>query len=119
MLQFYYDFVDVFVDHRDFQYCAIDTDSAYIALSADTLEEVIKPDLRQVYAEPSVGTGSRLLRQQNIDVIVFGDLVGSPVDPLAAELFFLPETVVGLPENQGEDTVHPGQWLSSEADVGM
>jgi hypothetical protein len=49
MLQFYYDFVDVFVDHRDFQYCAIDTDSAYIALSAVTLEEVIKPDLRQVY----------------------------------------------------------------------
>jgi hypothetical protein len=49
MLQFYYDFVDVFVDHRDFQYCAIDTDSAYIALSADTLEEVINPNLRQLY----------------------------------------------------------------------
>ena len=49
MLEFYYDFVDVFVDRRDFQYCAMDTDSAYIALSGDTLEEVIKPDLRQVY----------------------------------------------------------------------
>ena len=49
MLQFYYDFVDVFVDRRDFQYCAMDTDSAYIALSADTLEEVIKLDLRQLY----------------------------------------------------------------------
>jgi hypothetical protein len=49
MLHFYYDFVDVFVDRRDFQYCAMDTDSAYIALSADTLDEVIKPDLRQLY----------------------------------------------------------------------
>ena len=49
MLQLYYDFVDVFVDRRDFQYCAMDTDSAYIALSADTLEEVIRPDLRQLY----------------------------------------------------------------------
>jgi hypothetical protein len=49
MLQFYYDFVDVFVDHRDFQYCAMDTDSACMALSAETLEEVIKPDLGQVY----------------------------------------------------------------------
>ena len=49
MLQFYYDFVDVFVDRRDFQYCA-NTDSAYMVLSAETLEEVIKPDLRQVYA---------------------------------------------------------------------
>jgi hypothetical protein len=49
MLQFYYDFVDVFVDRRDFQYCAMDTDSAYIPLSAETLKEVIKPDLCQVY----------------------------------------------------------------------
>ena len=36
MLQFYYDFIDVFVDHRDFQYCSMDTDSAYMALSTDT-----------------------------------------------------------------------------------
>jgi hypothetical protein len=43
MLEFYYDFMDVFVDRRDFQYCAMDTDSAYMALSATSLEEVIKP----------------------------------------------------------------------------
>jgi hypothetical protein len=43
--------------------------------------------------ETSVGTGSGLLRQQNIHVLFFGDLVGSLVDPLAAELVFLPETV--------------------------
>ena len=49
MLQFYYDFMDVFVDHRDFQYCSMDIDSAYMALSADTLEEVVKPHLRQKY----------------------------------------------------------------------
>jgi hypothetical protein len=46
--------------------------------------------------ETSVGTGSGLLRQQNIHVLVFGDLVGSLVDPLAAELVFLPETVVKI-----------------------
>ena len=49
MLEFYYDFMDVFVDHRDFQYCSMDTDSAYMALSADSLEEVIKPELKQRY----------------------------------------------------------------------
>jgi hypothetical protein len=48
MLEFYYDFMDVFVDRSDFQYCSM----------------------------------------------VFGDLVGSLVDLLAAELVFLPETVV-------------------------
>jgi hypothetical protein len=43
MLEFYYDFMDVFVDRSDFQYCAMDADSAYMALSATSLEEVIKP----------------------------------------------------------------------------
>jgi hypothetical protein len=49
MLEFYYDFMDVFVDRSDFQYCAMDTDSAYMALSATSLEEVIKPDMQQRY----------------------------------------------------------------------
>jgi hypothetical protein len=49
MLQFYYDFMEVFVVHPDFQYCSMDTDSAYMALSTDTLEEVVKPHLRQKY----------------------------------------------------------------------
>jgi len=49
MLEFYYDFMDTFVDRRDFQYCCMDTDSAYMALSADSLEEVFKPELKQRY----------------------------------------------------------------------
>ena len=49
MLEFYYDFMDTFVDRRDFQYCCMDTNSAYMGLSADSLEEVIKPKLRQRY----------------------------------------------------------------------
>ena len=49
MLEFYYDFMDVFVDHRDFQYCSMDTDSAYMTLFVDSLEEVIKPELKQRY----------------------------------------------------------------------
>ena len=47
MLEFYYDFMDVFVDRSDFQYCSMDTDSTYMALSATSLEEVIKPDMQQ------------------------------------------------------------------------
>jgi hypothetical protein len=33
MLQFYYDYLDVYVDRADFAYCEMDTDSAYMALS--------------------------------------------------------------------------------------
>ena len=46
MLSFYFDFIDVFVDRSDFEYCQMDTDSAYFAISGDTLEDVIKPSMR-------------------------------------------------------------------------
>ncbi|KAI8484950.1 hypothetical protein Bbelb_373570 [Branchiostoma belcheri] len=49
MLEFYYDFMIKFVDPSDFQYCEMDTDSAYIAFSAYRLEDVIKPSMRDEY----------------------------------------------------------------------
>ena len=45
MLQFYYDFLDKYIDRRDYQLNQIDTDSMYFALSYDTLEEAVKPEL--------------------------------------------------------------------------
>jgi len=45
MLQFYYDYQDVYVDRGDFAYCEMDTDSAYMALSGPTFTSVVKPDL--------------------------------------------------------------------------
>ena len=47
MLEFYYDFIDIFVDRRDYQYCEMDTDSAYFAISGDSLEAVIKPHMKE------------------------------------------------------------------------
>ncbi|XP_071834987.1 uncharacterized protein [Apostichopus japonicus] len=49
MLQFYYDFMLKFVDVRDFEYCEMDTDSAYLAISGDSLESVIKPGMRSEF----------------------------------------------------------------------
>ena len=49
MLEFYYDFLLEFVDKTDFQMCEMDTDSAYIAISAEYLEDVIKPHMRNRY----------------------------------------------------------------------
>jgi hypothetical protein len=45
MLQFYYDFVDFYFDRSDFQYCEMDTDSAYIAFSSENLDKLVKPHL--------------------------------------------------------------------------
>ena len=41
MLQFYYDFVDRYVERPLFQYCEMDTDSAYIALAGESIEDLV------------------------------------------------------------------------------
>ena len=46
MLEFYYDFLDRYVDRRDFQRIQMDTDSNYMAISADKFEDIVHPELR-------------------------------------------------------------------------
>ena len=43
MLQFYYEFLDFYLDRRDFELIQMDTDSMYFALSHDKFEDAIKP----------------------------------------------------------------------------
>ena len=45
MLEFYYDFLDKYVDRCDFELMYMDTDSFYIAISGESLDDVIKPEL--------------------------------------------------------------------------
>ena len=49
MLEFYYDFMDVYCDRASFEYVEMDTDSAYMAISKPTLLEIIKPEKREEY----------------------------------------------------------------------
>jgi hypothetical protein len=49
MLEFYYDFIDVYIDRSRFEYCEMDTDSAYIAFSEKDLRSCIKPELLSKY----------------------------------------------------------------------
>lgn len=49
MLEFYYDCIDKFLDRSDFEYCEMDTDSAYIALSGESVDVLVKPELRADY----------------------------------------------------------------------
>ena len=44
MLQFFYDFMLVFVDQSDFQLTEMDTDSLCMAISGESLNEVVKED---------------------------------------------------------------------------
>ena len=49
MLEFYYDFLNKFVDRSDMNMMYMDTDSCYMAITADKFEDIIKPDMREVY----------------------------------------------------------------------
>ena len=45
MLQFYYQCIDKYLLYKDFECCAMDMDSAYIAISGNRIEDLIKPEL--------------------------------------------------------------------------
>ena len=49
MLQFYYDFIDKYIEREDFELLEMDTDSNYFAFSEDSIEKLIKPHMREEY----------------------------------------------------------------------
>ncbi len=51
MLEFYYSCLLTYVDPRDFCYVEMDTDSAYLALSGESIDEVVKPEMRKQFYE--------------------------------------------------------------------
>ena len=51
MLEFYYDFLDRYFDRRDFELIQMDTHNNYIAISAEKLEDIVKPDLQKEFEE--------------------------------------------------------------------
>ena len=46
MLEFNYDFVDKYIDRRDFELIQMDTDSNYMAVSAESLKDIVWPELK-------------------------------------------------------------------------
>ena len=51
MLQFYYDFLDFYLDRRDFELIQMDTDSMYFALSREKLEDAIRSGYETQFEE--------------------------------------------------------------------
>ena len=47
ILQFYYDCLDRYLDRRDFELMQMETDSLYFGLSRKTLEEAVRPEMRE------------------------------------------------------------------------
>ena len=51
LLQFYYDFLNKYLERADFQMCEMDTDSAYVAISGDSVESLVKPELKAEFEQ--------------------------------------------------------------------
>ena len=49
MLRFKYDFLDGFFDRSDYEYCYMDTDSAYIAVSNLDIDSLVKPEMKEAW----------------------------------------------------------------------
>ena len=49
MLEFYYDFLDKCFSRQDFELCYMDTESFYLAIIGDSLDEIVKPEMKQAY----------------------------------------------------------------------
>ena len=49
MLEFNYDFLDVYVDRSEYIHLEMDTDSCYIALRKENMRDAIKPRMRESY----------------------------------------------------------------------
>jgi len=55
MLSFYYDFLDKFLERESFQLTQMDTDSLYFAISSASLEDLIKPSMKEKYVKALKG----------------------------------------------------------------
>lgn len=56
LLEFYYDFVDVYVDRSDYISLMADTDAYYAAFSAPSFRETVKPGMLEAYDKQVFGS---------------------------------------------------------------
>ena len=49
MLNLYYDFHDKYFSRQDFEFCYMDTDLFYLAISGDSLDDIVKPQMKKAY----------------------------------------------------------------------
>ena len=50
MLEFYYNFLDKYLDQRDLEIIQMDTDLMYMAISGSEIDQIVRPDW--IHTEP-------------------------------------------------------------------
>ena len=67
MLEFYYNFLMQYLEKKDFEFCQMDTDSAYFAIAGPTLQSVIKPCMLKSYEQSMQGFCSDQIRDHRLE----------------------------------------------------
>ena len=49
MLEFYYDFLDKYFSRQELELCYMDTDSFYLVMSGDSLDGIVRLEMKQVF----------------------------------------------------------------------
>ena len=49
MIEFYYDFLNKYFGRKNFELRYMDTDSFSLAMSGDSLDEIVSPEMKQLY----------------------------------------------------------------------
>ena len=89
MLEFYYDFLDKYVDRSNFELMYMDTDSLYITISGETLDDVIKPELKAEYeAEKSKWLATDKYSERTPGVFKI-EFIGFRMVALTAKCYFV------------------------------
>ena len=45
----YYDFLDKYFSREDFELCYMETDSFYLAISGDSLDKIVRPEMKREF----------------------------------------------------------------------
>ena len=94
MLAFYHDFIDKYVDRKDYQLMYMDTDSGYFAFSGDCIDDIVKPEMRDEYLKikhewlPRDGCPERSLIDKYTPGLFKVEFVGTEMICLNSKTYF-------------------------------
>ena len=88
MLEFYYDFLDKYIDRRDFEYVYMDTDSAYFAISGEELRDMVKPELLEEYDRDVKNWLATDKYSERTPGLFKPEFIGSKMIALSAKCYF-------------------------------
>ena len=95
LLQFYYDFLCKYVDKSDFQMMYCDTDSLYMGVTGDKLDDLIKPKMKEEYEKdkfnwlPRNDTEANAMYDKRTPGLFKVEFEGSAMVALAPKLYYV------------------------------